>query len=186
MCCLGAGSLELPALTALEKSKMPLVALTFFPMLMILPMATDLLTMKIPNWISLALIFGNLGLSFAMGLSAHDIALNFSCGAAVFVITAVLFSLGWIGGGDAKLATATAVWLGWSLILDYGVTASILGGLLSVAILFGRSLPLPEFLAAQPWIARLHDDRAGVPYGIALAAAGLLLFPHTPIWAAAV
>lgn len=165
---------------------MPSVALTFFPMLMILPMATDLLTMKIPNWISVALIIGNLGLSLAMGLSAHDIALNFSCGAAVFVFTALLFSLGWIGGGDAKLATATAVWLGWGLILDYTLAASIIGGALGLAILMGRTLPLPPRLARQAWIARLHDARSGVPYGIALAAAGLILFPETSIWAAAV
>ena len=165
---------------------MPYVILTFFPMLMILPMATDLLTMKIPNWISLALIVGNLALSLAMGLPAHDIALNFSCGAAVFVLTAILFSLGWIGGGDAKLATATAVWVGWSSILDYGVAAAVIGGLLGLAILAGRTVPLPPILIARPWLARLHDSRSGIPYGIALAVAGLMQFPHTQIWAAAV
>jgi prepilin peptidase CpaA len=164
----------------------PLLALTFFPLLMILPMATDLLTMKIPNWISLALIVGNLLLSVTMGLPAHAIALNFSCGAAVFALTAILFNLGWIGGGDAKLATATAVWIGWSSILDYGVAAALIGGLLGLAILFARSAPLPAFLGRQTWIARLHDSRSGIPYGIALAAAGLLQFPHTQIWAAAV
>ena len=155
-------------------------------MLMILPMATDMLTMKIPNWISLVLIVGNLAISLAIGLSAHDIALNFSCGAAVFVLTAILFSLGWIGGGDAKLATATAVWIGWSSILDYGVAAAVIGGLLGLAILAARTIPLPAIFAARPWIARLHDSRSGIPYGIALAAAGLMQFPHTQIWAASV
>ena len=37
----------------------------------------------------------------------------------------------------------------------------------------------------HPWIERLHDARTGIPYGIALACAGLVIYPHTQIWRAA-
>jgi prepilin signal peptidase PulO-like enzyme (type II secretory pathway) len=87
------------------------------------------------------------------------------------------------GGGDAKLAAATALWLGWSSIFDYGVTAAIYGGILTLIILTARMMPLPSSFARFTWIARLHKGNAGVPYGIALAAAGLMQYPGSPVWA---
>ena len=42
-----------------------------------------------------------------------------------------------------------------------------------------RKLPLPDFLARQPWIMRLHETGGGIPYGIALAAAALAVYPKT-------
>jgi prepilin peptidase CpaA len=44
---------------------------------------------------------------------------------------------------------------------------------------------LPQYLAAQQWVQRLHDKKGGVPYGIALAAAALLVYPDT-LWMQAV
>jgi len=44
--------------------------------------------------------------------------------------------------------------------------------------------PLPPALARQEWLERLHRKDAGVPYGIALAAAALAIYPDTP-WMAA-
>ena len=42
-----------------------------------------------------------------------------------------------------------------------------------------RKLPLPAVLARQKWIMRLHETGGGVPYGIALAAAALMVYPKT-------
>ncbi len=89
---------------------------------------------------------------------------------------------GWVGGGDAKLAAATALWLGWDHVLDYGLAASVIGGLLTLALLQARRWPLPQWAFRQEWIARLHDQATGIPYGIALAIAGLLVYPDTAVW----
>ena len=43
----------------------------------------------------------------------------------------------------------------------------------------GRA-PLPDWLARHDWAQRLHGKDAGVPYGIALAAAALAVYPQTP------
>ena len=59
------------------------------------------------------------------------------------------------------------------------IYASLFGGVLTLAILQFRKLPLPAFLARQQWITRLHEPDGGVPYGIALAAAALLVYPKT-------
>ena len=80
-----------------------------------------------------------------------------------------LFALGWIGGGDAKLFAAVALWLGLKDLMPYALVASVFGGALTIAVLLLRQCPLPALLARQGWIVRLHDARSGIPYGVALA-----------------
>jgi prepilin peptidase CpaA len=103
---------------------------------------------------------------------------------AALVVTFAMFSFGWIGGGDAKLFAATCLWFGPETILIYTLYASLLGGALTLLILFLRSVPLPATLSSQGWLVRLHSPEEGVPYGIALAASGLLVYPGTPFMAA--
>lgn len=164
-----------------------LAALVLFPALMAYSAASDLFTMTIANWISVALVVGFSVLAVASGMPVASIGLDhLACGAVVLVLTFVLFARGWIGGGDAKLAAATAVWLGWSLLSDYALIASVLGAILTLAILRLRKITLPRGWLALPWVARLHDRTTGVPYGIALAAAGLFIYPETAFWHAVV
>ncbi len=156
--------------------------LLFFPILMVFAAFSDLLTMTISNRISIVLVAGFIPLAYLTGSSGSLILMHLGCGAAVLALTFALFCFGWIGGGDAKLAAATAVWVGWEHLLDYSIFAAMLGGVLTLALLGARSLPLPQVLLRQAWIARLYDEKTGVPYGIALAAAGLLLYPETAVW----
>ena len=159
--------------------------LGFFPAIMALCASTDLLTMTIPNRLCGILVLGYFLLAPAFQTPGEVILLNLSCGVTILAITFVMFALGWIGGGDAKLAAATALWMGWSLVLDFGTTAAVCGGFLTLGILAARMTPLPAILERRAWIARLHDRKSGVPYGIALAAAGMAQYPHSHIWAAA-
>lgn len=163
-----------------------LSALIVFPALMAYAAASDLMTMTISNRISLALIVGFVGMALAAGMPMMELLQNhLACGAAMLVVTFLLFTFGWIGGGDAKLAAATAVWLGWSNLFEYGLEASILGAGLTIGILYMRKFALPPFLQGRAWMARLHRAGNGVPYGIALAIAGLAIYPETALWAAA-
>ncbi len=95
--------------------------------------------------------------------------------------TFTLFAFGWIGGGDAKLAAATALWLGFDPLMNYLLYASLLGGALTLLILKFRTLPVPAVLHNQDWVMRLHHSKEGVPYGIALAIGALTVYPDT-IW----
>lgn len=160
-------------------------ALLVFPALMAFAASSDLLTMKIPNRVAIALVAGYLLFAFSVHAPLQTIALHLACGALVLAITFAMFCFGWVGGGDAKLAAATSVWFGWSLVLEYGLVASVAGGLLTLGILLARQWPLPPLLLGQPWIARLHDARTGIPYGIALAFAGLVIYPQSEVWRAA-
>ena len=156
-----------------------------FPAFMVLSASMDFLTMRIPNQVPAALTLGYFVLAATAPLPPQAVLSDVSCSLGVLVMTFVMFSLRWIGGGDAKLAAATALWMGWGSILDYGVTASVCGGLLTVGLLMARASRLPTILAQHPGIARLHDPTAGVPYGIALAVAGLIEYPHTAAWTTA-
>ena len=158
----------------------------FFPVLMAYSACSDLFTMTISNRISVALVVVFPILALALGAPFTLILWHLSCGAGMLCIVLFFFSMGWIGGGDAKLATATAVWLGWEKVLEYGLIATVLGGGLTLALIAVRKWPLPAFLLRHPWIARLHDEKSGIPYGIALAAAGLLIYPQTLVWLQAI
>ena len=156
--------------------------LVAFPALMIVAAVSDLLTMTIPNRVSLLLAAGFGAMAILTGMPLKVVGLHVAAGLLLLLITFAMFAFGWIGGGDAKLAAATGLWCGFGVMLEYLLVASILGGVLTGLILFARTLLLPEFALRIGWIARLHHHKTGIPYGIALAAAGLIVYPHTPIW----
>jgi prepilin peptidase CpaA len=161
---------------------MTTLALFFFPLLMAYAASSDLLTMRISNKIVLALIVGFLVMALVAGLSFPDVAKNLACAVAVLLAAFAFFAFGWIGGGDAKLAAATTLWLGFGVILNYVVYAALIGGVLTVLILMLRRIPLNPVLTRFQWLERLHNKKSGVPYGIALAAAGMLTYSNSAIF----
>lgn len=161
-----------------------ILLITIFPGAMALSAASDLITMTVPNRIPLALLLGFFVLAPLVGLGWSEVGLHVAVGAAALVAGFVMFSLGWIGGGDAKLFAAACLWFGPGAVIDYALLAALLGGVLTLGLLSWRKLPLPMSLTSQGWLVRLHSPREGVPYAVALAAAGLLVYPHTPFMAA--
>jgi len=159
--------------------------LVFFPAAMALAASMDLITMTIPNRICASVAIGYFVVAVAVGVPASVMLIHLSCGAAVLAAMFAMFTLGWLGGGDAKLAAATSLWFGWGMMFDYGARVALYGGALTIVILLGRRQALPLWLSRHAWIARLHDSKTGVPYGVALAAAGMMFYPHTEIWRAA-
>ena len=155
------------------------IRLLLFPALMAFAASSDLLTMTISNRLSLALAGGFFLLIAVTGMSFYAVGMHLAAATVVLVVAFAFFSQGWIGGGDAKLAAATALWFGFDHLLDYLIYASLFGGALTLAILQFRKIPLPAMLARQSWILRLHETDGGIPYGIALAAAALAVYPKT-------
>ena len=157
------------------------IRLFLFPSLMAFAAFSDLFTMTISNRVSLLLIAGFAVMAGLIGMTGAEVVSHIGAGAAVLAATFTLFACGWIGGGDAKLAAATALWLGFDPLMNYLVYASLFGGVLTLIIMRYRLLPMPAVLEGQAWAVRLHRADAGVPYGIALAAAAIAVYPHT-IW----
>ena len=156
------------------------IRLALFPAMMAFAASSDFLTLTISNRVSLILVGGFVALAVIGGVSAADVPSHLAAGSVVLVAAFSLFARGIIGGGDAKLAAATALWLGFDHLLPYLLYASLLGGALSVGLIWFRMAPLPDWLSRHDWAQRLHGKDASVPYGIALAAAALAVYPQTP------
>jgi len=157
------------------------IRLLLFPALMAFAASSDLFTMTISNRITLILVGGFFVLALWSGMSPSDMLSHAGAGLAVLAVSFVFFARGWIGGGDAKLAAATALWLGFDHLMAYLLYASIFGGLLTLAMIRFRLMPLPNALADKEWVKRLHRLDGGVPYGIALAAAALVIYPDSAL-----
>ncbi len=157
-----------------------LVRLTLFPTLMAFAALSDLLTMTISNRVSIVLVAGFFALAMMSGMGIAEVLSHVGAGAVVLVVSFGFFARGWIGGGDAKLAAATAIWFGFGYLMNYLVYASLLGGALTFLLIEFRLVPLPGLLAGQFWAQRLHRQGGDIPYGIALAGAALMVYPDTP------
>lgn len=162
------------------------IILVVFPAILIVAAVFDLMTMTIPNRISLLLVALFPVAALLAGFSGVEIGWHVLAGAGFLALGFAMFAMNWIGGGDAKLAAATALWIGPAALLEWTVLFALFGGVLTFGLLAMRRMMLPLVLINQPWIGRLHDPRTGVPYGIALSAAGLLIFPHTALFIALV
>ncbi len=162
-----------------------LARLSLFPALMAFAAASDLFTMTISNRVSLLLAGGFLLLAVASGMGPTDILLHAGAGAVVLAIAFLCFAMGWVGGGDAKIAAAAALWFGFAHLMNYLLYASLFGGALTLLLVQFRQWPLPYALAGQSWLMRLHAKESGIPYGIALAIGALMIYPETE-WVKAV
>ena len=156
-----------------------LARLLLFPALMAFAAASDLFTMTISNRVSLLLAASFLVLALASGMGLNDILLHIGAGAVVLAVAFGCFAMGWVGGGDAKVAAAAALWFGFGQLLNYLLYASLFGGALTLLLLQFRQWPLPYPFAGQAWLLKLHAKETGIPYGIALAIGALMVYPET-------
>lgn len=153
--------------------------LVVFPLLAAYAAATDFLTMTIPNRVSILLVACFCLVAPAIGLPLATIGWHVAAAGVVFAIGFFFFAMGWMGGGDVKFGAAVALWLGWGHLLDYAVLFSLIGGLLTLATLVA-SRYLEWIPILQVGYLADFSQKKTVPYGIALAAAALALYPATP------
>jgi prepilin peptidase CpaA len=157
---------------------MTYLAFVLFPVGMAFAATSDLLTMTISNRLTLGLAAAFFLVAPLSGIDLSTFGFHIAAGTVVLAIAFACFAFGWIGGGDAKLAAVIALWLGPRHVPSFILLASLFGGVLTIAILHFRRQTWPAFVN-QAWVQRLHDAKSGVPYGVALAAAALAIYPHT-------
>jgi prepilin peptidase CpaA len=162
------------------------LVLGLFPLAMAYAAASDLVSMTISNRLCLALIAGFALCAVVVGMELPEIGRHLAAGGLVLAVAFGFFAAGWIGGGDAKLVAAIALWFGFDQLVPYLAIAGVFGGILTMLILMLRARPLPAPAAGWNWARRLHAANQGVPYGIALAFAALFVLPETAIWRAAI
>lgn len=164
-----------------------ILLVAILPALLVVAAVFDLISFTIPNIVPAAMGIAFMAFLAAMAMNGHPLSwnetgLHLLAGFIGLAAGMGLFATGWVGGGDAKLFAVAALWLGWDALYEYTVISSLLGGVLTIALLLLRRVPLPQVLAKRPWLAQLADHRSGVPYGIALSLAALLVLPETELF----
>ena len=143
----------------------------------------DATTMKIPNWISLALIAGFVVLQPFLFQGWDILATHLMVGGVFFLTGFAMFAFGWLGGGDAKLMAATALWWQWPDAITYISFTTLIGAALGIVLII-RSKFLPiRILTSQIPLAMFKEEK-NMPYGLALAAGALLTLPKSHIFLA--
>jgi len=153
---------------------------TIFPAAMAFAGTMDLFTMTIPNKISIVLVVAFFIVAPFAGLGIEAIAFHVLTAMIVLGIGIFMFWMQWIGGGDAKIFAAASLWFGFDFLGEFALLTAIVGGVLTLAMLAFRAIPMPEPVLRLTWVERLYGSSAGVPYGIAIAIAALMLYPNLP------
>jgi prepilin peptidase CpaA len=144
---------------------------------------SDFRTLIIPNWAPVTLV-ALFALFAAIHLDWRGALAHLTVAALVFVVALVFFLARWMGGGDVKLLTAVALWMGPEHAALFTVLMALLGAILAVGLLWLRQYDwvLHHPLGQQAVIRRLGAlAKAGeVPYGVAIGIAALIMVPTHP------
>lgn len=156
-----------------------IILLSVFPLLVIVAALKDVTTMTIPNWLCGALALSFLPAALASGLPLSVVGTHLAVGLAALLAGMGMFAARWLGGGDAKLFAAVALWLGWPDTGTFLVVTGLAGGALTLGLLSARKVApmLPTF--GPSWSARLLEPEGDIPYGVAIAAGALFAFSQS-------
>jgi prepilin peptidase CpaA len=156
------------------------LAIYIFPLVM--AAVTDFRSLRIPNWLT-----AGLALTFplaALIAGPHvDWLSHVEAGAVVFVVGAILFACGVMGGGDVKLLAATALWLGIGQLMPFLFMVALVGGVFAIlCVALRHPLVQTTILATLRRLPAFAQKKMPIPYGIPIAIAGLLMAPLLPIF----
>jgi len=142
-------------------------------------MASDIAALRIPNWISLALVALFVGF-VALHKPAAPVSSHVLVALATLTLTFVLFAANCLGAGDAKLLTALALWMGPSLIAPFLALVGILGGIF-VAILFAVHSLASRYASLNRYAVFARPSgwmlARKVPYGVPICIAAVAMTP---------
>jgi prepilin peptidase CpaA len=156
-----------------------------FPLCLAVAAFSDLFTMTIPNRVSAILLGAFILVAPLAGLSLPLIGMHLAAGVIVFSACFTLFALNVMGGGDAKLLTASAIWFGFNnSLFEFLIYVSIFGGLLTLLILMMRRQENTILASGLP-VPPLLFTAKKIPYGIAIGLGGFLAYPSSPLMQAA-
>lgn len=154
---LGAGFLALCALAAMQ----------------------DINRLTIPNWLNLAMAALFVPAAAVSGLPLEILGGHVLAGALALLVGFGLFAVRVFGGGDAKMIPAVMLWLGPGAAAPFLIYMAVAGGICALLILVVRRAVPVEFVPGA--IRAPFEPKAGVPYGVAIAAGVFLAATASPL-----
>lgn len=139
--------------------------------------------LEIPNRNSIVIAIAFFPAAFLAGLAPLVVAQHMGVALTVLAVGVLLFSMGIIGGGDVKLLAAVAIWIAPADVGRLLIWMALFGGAIAglVLLVMRAGLPMPEWLRRLPWLRPGDRGSMPVPYGIAIAAAALVMLPRLPV-----
>ncbi len=143
------------------------VSLLAFAVILIVAALSDIRTFTIPNRYTAAV-----ALLYPVHVLSSGTPVNWLMAvviaALMLLVCAAMFARGIMGGGDAKMLAAAALWAGPELAIPFIIFTALAGGVVSMVILLR---------ARYGWVLGLAepDTELAVPYGVAIASSGLLV-----------
>jgi prepilin peptidase CpaA len=131
----------------------------------------DLRTRTIPDPLNIAIALLAPVFWWSAGVELWpDVALRIAAALAIFLAFYALFCMGGMGGGDVKMVGAVALWFGWKTTIAFFVLTTLAGGVVSLATYLHHKWRL-----SRGELPADSEARPEVPYGVAIAFAGLWL-----------
>ncbi|HYD86601.1 MAG TPA: prepilin peptidase [Vitreimonas sp.] len=155
------------------------LALCVFAALLIYAACSDVASLTIPNWVSLAMAGLFVPAAMLAGAPLYQIGLHLLFGLGVLVVGFFLFQANIIGGGDAKLLAAATVWTGFPAFAPFVFWTALAGGVMALALLAARTF-IKQAETNPSFVNRLLKHKGGIPYGVAIMAGGLMAIPALP------
>jgi prepilin peptidase CpaA len=160
------------------------LSLFILPTLLIAAAASDVMSLRIPNWLTLltAVVF------FPMALASHmpwfEFGSHVVAGLVLFFVGFAFFQLGIFGGGDAKLMAAAGLWFGTAKVLPFLCMTALAGGMLALCVALWSAFMVSWEIDEDKWPfaemgRKLRALGPNVPYGFAFALGGILAFKDT-------
>jgi prepilin peptidase CpaA len=152
-----------------------------FPLILISAAASDVWRYTIPNELPVGLAVAFLAVGPLAGLGLEGMFYHGLAGLTVLALGFGLFVLNLIGGGDVKLLAAAAVWTGWGALAPFLLLVGLFGGLAAAVLILLRRVVPRGRLGPDGALGRLMSPAQGVPYGVAIAVAGIGVFPRLTV-----
>ncbi len=153
--------------------------LSVFPLMVVMAGISDFFTLKIPNWLNAVIAVSVVPFVILAGMPLEIFAWHIIAGLVTFVVGFILFSINIIGGGDAKMLAACAVWVGWDVLMEFAVVTVFAGAVLVIAIKVWVFFANRKDIKGMDWAKNFLSKKPQLPYGIAIAAGGVIVFPAT-------
>ena len=155
------------------------IVLTVFPLLVVIAGTFDFFTYRIPNWINIVIAVSIIPFAILSGMPLEVFVWHVVAGLLAFVVGYLLFAFGVFGGGDAKMIAAAALWVGWDNLIPFGVITAFAGGALAFCMMIWSLIRNEPVVGNVSLLGRIFKKQLKLPYGIAIAAGALMVFPST-------
>jgi len=143
----------------------------------------DTTRFRIPNW-----LVGGLLAAYPVAVFLLPNPVDWQGGLVgmgiVFAVGYAVFAMNWMGGGDIKLLSALALWVGLAHLLEFVFLVALLGGVYALLVWGVRKVLVAPKIAIKlghKKLPRLLQEGEPIAYGVAIALGFLLMMAQGKI-----